>query len=657
MFETARAVLPDWWLLHPADASGVRAFAQAPAPRTVAWLDELQRYLDQSGGLPAGLIRDLLAAGTVVLATLWPDEVSVRSAPRDAGTDDRYAEDRELLKLARIIDVPAVFSREERSRAGQLAADGRIRTALEYADSGVTQVLAAGPELIRRWQHAPAKECYGQAVITAALDARRVGAQAPATVDYLTAAAPAYLTPAQQATATPDWFEKAIRYATQTVHGAASCLIPVPAGMGQIAGYLTADYLHESARTLRRTEAVPGLAWQALVTHHHPDDCLRLADNAERRDQIDHAITLYRKQPDAGDGFAAVRLAELLARQGQVQEALTVLRPRADASNRPTAKRRLAKLLAEQGQVQELRQRANAGDLFAVGQLDQLLAEQGQVQELRQRADAGDRFAAERLAGLLAGQGQVQEALTMLRQLVDAGDASAARQLADLLARHGQVQELRQRADAGDGLAAGRLARLLARQGQVDEALTVLRQLVDAGDESAARQLASLLTRQGQVPEAIIMLRQRVDAGDGLAAGQLAALLAGQGQVQEALTVLRQRVDVGDRLAAGLLAALLAGQGQVQELRQRADAGDGLAAERLAGLLAGQGQVQEALTVLRQLLDASGGFATRRLVDLLAKLGRIDDLEGEVRAGTYGAAAQLAQMRGPAGNAEAAKPT
>ncbi|MEV4283697.1 helix-turn-helix domain-containing protein [Actinoplanes xinjiangensis] len=164
--ETARAVLPEWWLLHPVDAARVRAFAQTPAPRTVVWLDELQRYLDQPEGLPAGLIRDLLAAGTVVLATLWPDEVATRSAPRVPGEQDRHAEDREVLKLARIIDVPAAFSPAEWNRAEQLAGDGRIRIALQHADPGVTQVLAAGPELIRRWQHAPTSQCYGQAVIT-----------------------------------------------------------------------------------------------------------------------------------------------------------------------------------------------------------------------------------------------------------------------------------------------------------------------------------------------------------------------------------------------------------------------------------------------------------------------------------------------------------
>ena len=36
-----------------------------------------------------------------------------------------------------------------------------------------------------------------------------------------------------------------MRYATKSVHGATACLTPIAAGMGDIAGYITADYLHQ----------------------------------------------------------------------------------------------------------------------------------------------------------------------------------------------------------------------------------------------------------------------------------------------------------------------------------------------------------------------------------------------------------------------------
>ena len=73
--EAVKAVLPDWWLMHPAGAGEVAALATAPPARTVVWLDELQRYLDGKHGLVGGTLRALLNATgpVVIIGTLWPD--------------------------------------------------------------------------------------------------------------------------------------------------------------------------------------------------------------------------------------------------------------------------------------------------------------------------------------------------------------------------------------------------------------------------------------------------------------------------------------------------------------------------------------------------------------------------------------------------------
>jgi hypothetical protein len=39
--EVVKALLPEWWLVHPAGPAEVTALAQAPSPRMVVWLDEL----------------------------------------------------------------------------------------------------------------------------------------------------------------------------------------------------------------------------------------------------------------------------------------------------------------------------------------------------------------------------------------------------------------------------------------------------------------------------------------------------------------------------------------------------------------------------------------------------------------------------------------
>ncbi len=633
LFEAVQVVVPDWWLLHPRDAEVLRAFAAQPAGRTVVWLDELQDYLDFAGGLPAGQVRELIAAGVVLAATCWPDEHSKRVALPEKGQPDPYANDRRLLDLADLLHVPAAFSTHERRRAENLAdTDRRIRVALDTRDAGFTQVMAAGPELIHHWNQAPA---YAKAIITAALDARRVGAHAPLTHDYLTDAAPGYLNERDVATAPPDWLKDALDYATRRLRGATAALNPVPAGMGTIAGYQVADYLHQHALRLRRREHLPNTAWNALVRHHHPDDRRRLANNAEHRGRDDESLALLEQLADRGDRDAVRRLVDMLTGRGQVGQ----LRARADNGDRYAALR-LAKLLVEQGQVDQLRVRADNGDRAAALQLAKLLAEQGQVDQLRVRADNGDRAAALQLAKLLAEQGQVDR----LRVRADNGDRAAALQLVKLLAEQGQVDQLRVRADNGDRAAALQLVKLLAEQGQVDQ----LRVRADNGDLYAALRLAQLLAEQGQVDQ----LRVRADNGDGYAARRMAELLAEQGQIEDAVQVLRTHADNGDQQAALRLAELLAEQGQVDQLRVRADNGDRAAALRLAELLAEQGQIEDAVQVLRVRADNGDWAAARRMAELLAEQGQVDQLRVRADNGDQAAALRLAELLAEQGQVE-----
>ena len=612
-FEAVKSLLSDWWLVHPAGPAEVTALAQAPPPRTVVWLDELQRYLDGEHGLTGGLIRALLTARdpVVIIGTLWPDRYHAYTALPSPGGPDPRTREREVLDPATVIRVGAEFSPAEQDRARAAAVrDPRLRVALESAGYGLTQTLAAAPQLVARWEDAQTASPYGWAVLTAALDAARLGARAPLSAGFLRAAAPGYCTSAQQAEAPDDWFEQAMDYATGKLHGAAAALNPAGVSMGRVVGYTVADYLIQHTSRKRHPARVPASTWDAILSHiRDPADAARLADSASNRLLYRYAIPLYRQAVNANDDHhAAAQLAELLARRGDLDE----LRTRADADD-PYAAALLTHLLAERGDLNELRTRADAGDYFAAVRLADLLAERGDLdkaeQILRTWADAGVEHAAVRLAGVIARRGDLDEAEQILRTRADAGDYYAASQLAGLLARRGDLDGLRARADAGDGEAARQLAHLLIERGDLDAAEQILRTRADAVGGEAAHDLAGLLADRGDLDE----LRARADAGDPAAASQLAGLLARRGDLDE----LRTRADAGDGEAVWQLARQLADHGNlnwaVQILRARADAGDRLAASRLAYLLADllteQGRGEEAERLRRFGLDPDGSIA------------------------------------------------
>ena len=514
--EAVQALLPDWWLVHPAGPGEIAELSAAPLPRVVVWLDELQRYLDGERGLTGAVVRALLNAPgpVVIIGTLRPDQYAVYTAVAAPGGADPHAREREVLDLAEVFRIRAQFSAAERERSRLAAArDRRLRVALA-AGYGLTQTLAAAPQLVARWDQAQATNPYAWAVLTAALDAARLGARAPLSAGLLRAAAPGYCTSQQQAEAPADWFEQALAYATEKQHGAAAPLAPAGTGMGQTAGYTAAAYLVHYAARERRNAPVPTSTWDALLSHiQDPADAEWLARSAGERLLYCYAIPLCRLASDANYFNAAVQLAELLAGRGDLDE----LRARADAGDNIAANK-LAELKGERGDLEELL----LASLPDEPPTDRL-ADLGE-HELRTRTDAGDQNAAYVLADLLNERGDLDEALDVLRVQADS-DGLAAMLLAELLAKHGYLDELRARADAADWCADYELAKLLAEREDLDE----LRARTDAGDHNAALRLADLLGERGELYDARRILRNSIQLGNRLAGERLAELLTQQG--------------------------------------------------------------------------------------------------------------------------------
>ena len=669
-FEAVKELLPEWWLVHPAGPGEVAALAAAPVPLTVLWLDELQRYLDGEHGLTAAVVRALLNAPdpVVIIGTLWPKWYTDYTAAPAPGGGDPHARERQLLEQAEVVRIGEEFSPAEQDRAAA-ARDPRLKIALETGGYGLTQTLAAAPQLVARWEDARTGDPYAWAVLTAALDATRLGARAPLTTGFLRAAAPGYCTSQQQAEAPDNWFEQALAYATGKLHGAAAALSPAGAGMGQIAGYTAADYLIQHATWERFYARVPASAWDAIVRHTQDRaDAARLAYSARKRLRYRYAIPLYRLAADADDEFAAVQLAKLLGERGDLdglcdladhhREAVSalvkLLGERGDLDGlRDLADRHweavsvLAGVLAERAELDEAEQVLRAGteaNWRVVSALVKLLGERGDLDGLRDLADHHWE-AVSVLAGLLAERGDLDEAEQVLRtgtkQVLRAGTDSAPfywghgqpyLRLGELMAEHGNLTRAEQVLREGVvhyWKAASALAKLLAERGDLDTAEQVLRAQVERNREAASA-LAIEFAASGELAGIEEILREQ-DWHDWEAVQWLAGLLAERGDLDAAEQVLRSRAKIGDPRAASALAGLLAERGDLDAAKQLVRAW----AERswdpvlaLADSLAKRGD----LGGLRTLADAGEGRADL-MADLLIKQGRDEEAERVRRFG------------------------
>ena len=145
-YEAAKELLSGWWLAQPADPADpveIRELVEAPIPRTVVWLDELQRYFGPRG-LTAGHVRALLTGlGPIVLiGTIWPHRYSAYIKIPHANEPDPYEQERELLALADVVTLDTAFSAAEHDRARNAASmDDRIKLGLSSANTASRKLL------------------------------------------------------------------------------------------------------------------------------------------------------------------------------------------------------------------------------------------------------------------------------------------------------------------------------------------------------------------------------------------------------------------------------------------------------------------------------------------------------------------------------------
>ena len=533
--EAVKELLAGWVLFHPAGPEELTALTWQPPTRAVIWLDEIQRYLGGPAGLTGGAVRALLSAPgpLVIIGTLWPEWHSIYTAlPASVGADP-YAREREVLALADVARVDEEFSPAEQTRAATAAGSDRQIAAVITGGRRLAQALAAAPDLVAHWDNARTAEPYAWAVLTAALDATRLGVQAPLPADLLRAAAPGYCTSRQQAIAPPGWFEAGLAYATRPLRGAAAALDPAPAAMGQVSGYIPADYLVQRA-TRERGATIPASTWEALTAAALSlQDTGRLARNAERLQLLSRAVVFYRRLLEAGEPVAE-GLFRVAADRGDI-----------------TALRALAERGSEQARLWLATIVATEDPDGKVGRL----VEAGDAEALRALAP-GNPYAADRLAFLLAERGDITQTAKELERRADYGDRDAGALLTELLLEHGEFDRLR--ALAADGFNHGWTAVGLVNKLIDLEDTERLQEVSRDGSRYATEQLANLLHTRGDHAR----LRQLAVTAHYDDPEWLAGLLEDLGDTDGAAEIrrteeLRAQARDGDKNAVTQLTSLL----------------------------------------------------------------------------------------------------
>jgi tetratricopeptide (TPR) repeat protein len=541
-YEAVLAELPDWCLFHPSNAAEVSNLLDYGLPQTgvIIWLDEAQEYLAEADGLTIATVRSLLSAErpAVLLMTMWPAWYEELSAPAPSPTPglpmplDRHKNARQILDLARKIHIDG-FNAMERRRAKDLAAlDPRIQAALDDPHYSPPQVLAAAPELVRRWKHS--SNSYGAALISAALDYRQIGIEGPLREPLLREVAPAYLSARDRSLAPSDWFKRGMTYACLELKGATAALLPVPGpGIRTITGYTVAEYLRQYSLTIKEPTTIPDDIWGAVLRHVSlPDDLYRAGLKAAQREVEGYAESLFNRVIETSTdpsqkvlaGYARRDLVRLLLRQHRSQDAVAIARDAVNAGD-SDARSNLAFILEVLGRHEEA--------------LD--------VAKWPTDADPGDW---DTLSILLSRGREFDKNAAMLLKAVVAGDASAAFSLERELKRQGRADEMiaiwRRMMIGGHRHARTALADLLLTLDRDDEALAVLREGIALGESAAWSEYLDALYELQRYDEAIAASYEAEAAGETFNTIRVALLLHLSGRATERIEELRQAVMNGE---------------------------------------------------------------------------------------------------------------
>ncbi len=312
-YEVIRQELPGYRVVQPSrrDNAEVAAELAAETPRSVLWLDDLERFLG-SGGLTGAAVRAVLGTAgdeRFIVATMRSEEYAKFSGRIGAGTEgagrEALREGWDVLRLAAQVEVPRRWSPEEIIRAGRWRDDRRLAEALSHAgEYGVAEYLAAAPQLLAEWRDAwaPTTHPRAAAMVLAAVDARRAGVHRPLPIHVLLSMHEPYLQARGGERLRPESTAAAVEWATSPLYATSSLLLPAEGG------FLAFDYLIDAIGKDR----VPPQALDALIAFSTPQESLDIGELAWRWSLINQAESAFRRAEAGGLFRATIRRCHLI---------------------------------------------------------------------------------------------------------------------------------------------------------------------------------------------------------------------------------------------------------------------------------------------------------------------------------------------------------
>ncbi|GAB3914362.1 hypothetical protein GCM10029964_125620 [Kibdelosporangium lantanae] len=525
---------------------------------SLAALSLLEPSLNISRSPAIVWIDDLTITDLTYLSSAVLEEWSARAILVATMTTKRYKDGlktgaefgtvaRDALYRAIAYELPFDLTSDERHAAQQLYPQENInRNPNESISIGET--LVAGDELIRKL-HAGREECpAGQAIVRAAVDARRAGLFRPISEEELGKLFPLYLRQVNRGISpTTEQFSLGLRWAAEPVASQVAILQQVSGDKWEVLDYIVEAETGVHNHTRR---PLPNFLWRNLLEATTPADAMSIGVAAFFSGQLDtsHAAMLRAQTYERHHFMATYNLAAILDAQGNAESAKTLYRQIINTGHPEAAPRAMVNLAAMM---------SKAGDrIGAQVVLKQAIGTNHPDMAPRAAFDMGINFAIAE---------DFENSQRCFQQAIDTGHLDIVPHAMYFL---GTVLESQNKADAAKNAylkaiesahidmaprATRSLAALLDAQGDADGARTAYLQAINSGHPDAAAIAAlnfgSFLTRHGDEVSARAAFQTAIDSGHPQAAPQAMLNLG--------LILLRQ----GDRIGARAAFEMAAGSG------------------------------------------------------------------------------------------------